>query len=90
MIGSMWRIPVDVPMLVWKAIKTTPQKTASFESVSFAFLTFLSLCELAKRRWSLESAGCLELVFLICCWMPQCVMPHMHNACETDIESLQH
>ena len=44
----------------------------------------------SKRRWSLESAGCLELVFLICCWMPQCVMPHMHNACERDIESLQH
>ena len=45
---------------------------------------------LAKRRWSLESAGYLELAFLICRWMPQCVMPHMHNAWETDIESLQH
>ena len=62
-----------------------------FFSLFFVFLRFsLLLLKLAKRRWSLESAGCLEWVFLICCWMPQCVMPHMHNACETDSESLQH
>ena len=38
---------------------------------------------LAKRRWSLEPSGCHKLVFLICCWMPQCVIPHVHNTPET-------